>query len=273
MVYRCPVRGCGRPLAAGERSFACAAGHSFDRARAGYVNLLQPQDRRSKSPGDSRQAALARRRLYAAGHADPLLAALLSAPELVALPAGASVLDVGCGEGWMLARLPAERGWEAHGVDISAPSIELAARLAPGASWVVANADRFLPYEDASFDFALSLTARLPRVEMRRVLRPAGCLVVAVAGPDDLAELREEIQGQSLERQRLDRAEKELAADFELSRRDSVHWQVELSPEGVRDLLASSYRGTRFSQREKAALVGARRVTMSREVGFFRLRE
>src|SRR4051794_4699635 len=93
----CPVRGCGEPLAgaprparaggggeplaAAARALACPRGPRFDRARSGYVTLLQPQDRRSRQPGDSREASLARRRLYAAGHLDPLLDALRSTIE------------------------------------------------------------------------------------------------------------------------------------------------------------------------------------------------
>ena len=49
----CPVRDCGEPLERRERALACPRGHSFDLARSGYANLLQPQDRRSKIPGDS----------------------------------------------------------------------------------------------------------------------------------------------------------------------------------------------------------------------------
>lgn len=269
---RCPVRGCEWPLAEAERVLRCPAGHSFDRARSGYVSLLQPQDRRSSQPGDSLDAARARRRLYEAGHADPLLAALLEAEELGALEAGASVLDVGCGEGWFLARLTAAREWEGHGVDLSRPSIELAARLSPGCGWVVANADRALPYEDASFALALSLTARLPVGELRRVLRPGGWLVVAVAGPDDLVELRQEVLGEVIERDRLERTEAELAGSFGLTRRQNVCWPARLGAEGLQDLLVSSYRGARHSQRPRAAALAARTVTMSREVGWFRPR-
>ena len=57
----CPVRDCGLALAANarwapERTFSCPAGHTFDIARRGYVNLLQPQDRKSSAAGDAREA-------------------------------------------------------------------------------------------------------------------------------------------------------------------------------------------------------------------------
>src|SRR5262245_7229074 len=137
----CPVRACGAPLERLPQSWACPRGHSFDVARSGYCNLLQPQDRKSKSPGDPREAALARRRFLEAGHGDFLLAALREEVQ-------GTTLDVGCGEGFFLGSLALE---EAHGVDLSVPAIELAARRWPGVSWWVANADRALPFADASF--------------------------------------------------------------------------------------------------------------------------
>ena len=49
----CTVRDCREQLLREERRMVCPRGHSFDIARRGYVNLLQPQDRRSKKPGDT----------------------------------------------------------------------------------------------------------------------------------------------------------------------------------------------------------------------------
>ena len=40
----CPVRGCHLGLTRDERRVFCPHGHSFDIARSGYVNLLEPQD-------------------------------------------------------------------------------------------------------------------------------------------------------------------------------------------------------------------------------------
>ena len=45
MTLLCPVRNCHLPLARDGRRLVCAGGHSFDVARSGYVNLLQPQDK------------------------------------------------------------------------------------------------------------------------------------------------------------------------------------------------------------------------------------
>ncbi len=247
-----------------NRSWVCERGHGFDVARSGYCNLLQPQDSRSKNPGDPKEAALARRRFLEAGHGNFLLAALR---EEIGKPG--SVVDVGCGEGYFLGSLA--NGREAHGVDLSVPAIDLAARRWPDVSWWVVNADRALPFADGSFDLALSIVGRRPAAELRRVLKPAGRLLVAVPAEDDLIELREAVQGEGVLRSRLEKVVEELAG-FELEARRVVRTTATLGPEAARDALASTYRGARTSQRDKVAEIGAMAVTLSFEVARFRPR-
>lgn len=266
----CPVRGCGAPLERRDRSWSCERGHLFDVARSGYCNLLQPQDRKSKNPGDPRESALARRRFLDAGHGDFLLRALLEEIEGLALPARPAVLDVGCGEGYYLGSLAREREMEAHGVDLSASAVELAARRWPGVSWWIVNADRALPFADGSFDLALSIAGRRPAGELRRVLGPDGRLLVVVPGEDDLIELREAVLGEGKLRDRLERVSAELKEVFEPEGSRTVRHRATLDAEAVRDVLASTYRGARASQREKAEKLGEMAVTLSFDVMRFR---
>jgi 23S rRNA (guanine745-N1)-methyltransferase len=235
-------------------------------ARSGYCNLLQPQDRRSKSPGDPKEAALARRRFLEAGHGTFLLKAL---QEEIGEGHG-SILDVGCGEGYFLGSLRGEM--EAHGVDLSVPAIDLAARRWPDVSWWVVNADRALPFADGSFDLALSIAGRRPSTELRRVLKPDGHLLVAVPAEDDLIELREAVQGEGVLRSRLEKTAEELSGDFELEAHRAIRKTEMLDAGAVRDALASTYRGARASQREKVERIGAMDVTLSFELARFRRR-
>jgi 23S rRNA (guanine745-N1)-methyltransferase len=266
----CPVRQCGAPLERQGRSLICARGHSFDVARSGYCNLLQPQDRRSKNPGDPREAVEARRRFLDAGHGAALLPAILKEIDNLGLPPGAAVLDVGCGEGTYLGGIARERSIEAHGIDLSTPAIDLAARRFPEATWIVANADRFLPWAEGSFDLVLSIDARLNPEEMRRVLKPAGRLLVAVPGPDDLIELRTAVLGEGVLRDRLERAAGLLSEHFEMERRMTVLETVRLGPEAARDALAATYRGARESRRERIEAISEMAVTLSHDLGWFR---
>jgi 23S rRNA (guanine745-N1)-methyltransferase len=271
----CPVRNCGQALLRRDRSYVCQKGHSFDLARSGYVNLLQPQDRKSPQAGDTREAVAARGRFLAAGYEAPFVHALLETLSRLGLPAspgGATVLDVGCGTGFHLGAVAAALGAEAHGTDLSVPAIELAAKGQPEAMFVVANADRFLPYAPGAFDLVLSLTARRYGPELRRVLAEAGVLVVAVPGPDDLVELRTAVLGRTVLRDRGETTAKALAAEFTLVDRQTVRGSADLDAGAVRDVLAATYRGARERERERSAALGGLTVTLSRELLLFRPR-
>ena len=280
----CPVRDCAQPLEIAATRAVCSRSHAFDRARSGYWNLLQPQDRRSTNPGDSKAAAQARRRLADAGFDTPLHDALLEIVSDLDLPWAESkplvALDLGCGEGGWLRRLcPLETAGAtaACGVDLSQAAIELAARRAAAdglldITWVVANADRTLPLSSRSFHLATSLTARINTAEFMRVLHPEGRLVVAVAGADDLAELRVEVLGDAIEKDRLARVDHELGARFERIGRESVRWTITPDAEQAGDLLAITYRGGRSGRDEKAAALAGREITMSREVAWYQPR-
>jgi 23S rRNA (guanine745-N1)-methyltransferase len=263
----CPVRGCSAPLSRDGGALVCPRGHRFDRARSGYHNLLQPQERRSRRPGDSAAALAARRRLFDRGHGDWLLPHLLAAVDALRLPPGAAVLDVGCGEGFYLGTLARERRIDAHGLDISAPAVDLAARRHPDATWIVGNADRTLPYAAGSFDLALALTSRVNPGELRRVLAPdaaavhaatvarhsgSGFLLLAVPAADDLVELRAAVLGEGRLRDRLRPALDSLAAHFELVRHVTVRTRLHLDGAAARDLLAATYRGVRHRERRRA---------------------
>lgn len=266
----CPVRTCGSPLTREANAFRCPRGHSFDIARSGYCNLLQPQDSKSKNPGDPKEAVLARRRFLEAGHGDFLAVALLETFDALPLPPRPAVLDVGCGEGFYLGNLAREREIEGHGIDLSVPAIDLAARRWPDLSWFVVNADRTLPYADDSFDLALSLTARRNAPELRRVLKPGGRLLVTIPGEDDLIELREAVQGEGVRRDRVPSVTMELSEHFALESHRSLRRRAHLDADSLRDLLASTYRGARRSERERAEDLAALEVTFSLDLLIFR---
>lgn len=184
----------------------------------------------------------------------------------------ATLLDVGCGEGAFLRHAAGIAGLERHGVDLSAPSIELAAKASPEVRFVVANADRFLPYADRSFDYVTSIDARVNASEFERVLRKAGLILVAVPAPDDLCELRERVQGGRVEKSRAARVEEDLGKSLRLADRTTVRDSRPFEPSVLRDLLTVTYRGFRQSERAAVESLGAMTVTLSHEVLAFELR-
>lgn len=248
----CTVRGCRRPLSREENRFVCARSHSFDLARSGYLNLLQPQDRRSANPGDSKEAVAARRRF--------LERDFIRGPWPVT---PGPVLDVGCGEGYFTSQMGAT-----HAVDISVPAIDAAAKKYKTCFFVVANADRFLPYQDGSFDLVTSITSRMNPGEFERVLRPQGRLLIALPGPDDLIELREAVLGEA---QMIDRVDRTVATfkNFQMESHQRVRHVVRLDSEAIQDVMASSYRGLRTKQRERLSALADLDVTLSRDLLLF----
>jgi methionine biosynthesis protein MetW len=71
-----------------------------------------------------------------------------------AVPAGARVLDIGCGDGALLAYLRDSKGVDARGIDVS--SANVASAVARGLSVVQGDADADLgDYPDGAFDMVI----------------------------------------------------------------------------------------------------------------------
>jgi 2-polyprenyl-3-methyl-5-hydroxy-6-metoxy-1,4-benzoquinol methylase len=105
------------------------------------------------------------------------------------LPAGGSVLDVGCGCGVPVARTLAAAGYRVTGIDLSDVQIERARRLVPAGTFIRADAT-MAAFEPASFGAVVCLYSliHIPLGDqpglIRRIggwLRPSGWLL-AIAG-------------------------------------------------------------------------------------------
>ncbi len=273
-MLACSVPACRAPLSIDRegRRAVCPQGHSYDRAKSGYWNLLQPQDRRSSTPGDSKEAAQARRLLADRGLDAPLFAALVPILGTLDPKSPPKVLDVGCGEGAWLAFLRSQREVDPWGTDLSTPAIELAARRQPQSTWVIANADRRLPFADGGFDLITSLTARRNPEEFARLLAPGGRLVIALPGPEDLIEIRQAALGRGDRRERLDGALAELSSFFEVEETARIDWSATLEEAGIAALLAATYRGGRAGREERASDLAGKAVTFSRDLAWLNLR-
>ncbi|GAA2711166.1 MULTISPECIES: putative RNA methyltransferase [Streptomyces] len=183
---RCPH--CRGETSLRERSLVCPAGHSFDVAKQGYVNLLPHASAHS---ADSQEMVAARAAFLDAGHYAPLSAALAAlarrtAPE----PLPGCVVDVGGGTGHHQARVMEEfPGADGVLLDVSKFAARRAARAHPRIGAVVADAWRELPLRDGAAGVVLNTFAPRNGPELRRILDPRGVLLVVTPEPGHLQEL------------------------------------------------------------------------------------
>ena len=266
----CTVRGCGEPLARDGQRVVCPRRHTFDMARSGYFNLLQPQDRRSHAPGDTSDAVAARAASIAAGIGRSILTAVASRAASF-LPATGVVVDLGSGAGDLLGGLAEIRAIAGVGIDISTAAADRAARRFPAVTWVVANADRRLPLLDRSVDVVLSVHGRRSPEECARVLKADGRLLIAVPAPDDLIELREQVQGEGVQRERADAVISEHHGAFTLAERTEIRERHDLERRELVNLLKGTYRGARHGVAGRVEQLEKMRVTLASDVLMFRL--
>lgn len=186
MIWQCPH--CEQPLQQQENQWRCDTGHSFDRAREGYVHLLPANRKRSREPGDSAEMLQSRRQFLEAGYYRPLADAICAQ-----LPAreNARLLDLGCGEGYYARQLLAH-GWREEsvtGIDIAKSGVRLAAKRMPAAQFAVASSFH-LPVLPQSHDAVLRVFAPGPAEEIARILKPDGQFLDITPGPEHLWSLK-----------------------------------------------------------------------------------
>lgn len=195
-MYQCPL--CHLPLtlqqsqtsSPQQKSYTCAQRHQFDCAKEGYVNLLPVQHKKSREPGDNVEMMQARRQFLEAGHYQPLATKLLQmlAPTL---PANATLLDIGCGEGWYTQQLR-QVASTVFGLDISKAAIRYAAKKYPELQCCVASSYQ-LPFADDSVDAILRIYAPSAAAEMVRILKTGGVLCTVTPAPLHLVELKAQV--------------------------------------------------------------------------------
>lgn len=267
-MLRCPH--CGGGLELGEGSARCAAGHSFDVARQGYLNLL-PGNART---GSADTAAMVRARVdfLAAGHYAPIATAVADA----AAGAGAgAVIDVGAGTGYYLAavleRLPGARGLA---LDISKHALRVAARAHPRSGAAGCDAWAGLPVGDGAAELAINVFAPRDPAELARVLAPGGALVVVTPNPGHLGELVAAVGMLTVQERKRERLAGKLGALFEPAAETAVEHELVLGHGDVAALVAMGPSARHLSgpevERKIATLADPLPVTLSVTVATYR---
>ncbi|HET9896733.1 MAG TPA: hypothetical protein VFQ44_17520 [Streptosporangiaceae bacterium] len=217
-------------------ALCCRAGHSFDIARSGYVNLLPGG--LSAGSGDTAPMVAARQDFLSGGHYEGLASALADVAAPGCAPGGC-VIELGAGTGYYLAavldRLPGVAGLA---LDLSKSALKVAARSHPRAGAVGCDAWRGLPVADGAAGLVLSVFAPRDGPEFRRVLRDTGRLIVVAPAADHLAELIELLGLLTVDPRKEDRLAAKLGPYFEVAAASEYRARLDLGHTAVSSLAA-----------------------------------
>lgn len=267
---RCPT--CGRPLTARPPlALLCAAGHSHDTNKRGYLNSVVSPGR---FLGDAAAMLDARSRILGSGSYAPVADAIgaLTTPHQSAPDDGGAddgggvdlgrVVDIGCGTGYYLTSLLKSRpGGNALAVDLSPAAVARTVRAAfspdgpvvggvvvdgpvvdgvvdrPVIDGLVADVWQPLAIRDGAASVILSVFApRNPR-EFHRILAPDGSLIVVTPRAAHLHELQEAGLALEVPAGKSERLVANLHGLFTLVDERSVEFGIALTDDLVGDLI------------------------------------
>lgn len=240
---------CQAPLSADQRSWRCANSHSYDQARQGYLNLLLVQHKNSRRPGDTPQMLDHRQAFLNGGYYQPVSDAV---NRTLSAAAPASILDMGCGEGYYTDRLARVLpGSDCTGLDISRDAIIRACRRNRSIQWLVGSSAR-LPVASASVDAALCIFSPWSWDECLRVLRPGGRLLLIGPHADHLLALRNRLYDSVHPTPDLAR---NLPAEFNIVDDQLIRYSLDLPSQALAELIGMTPHGMRSHPERQQALI------------------
>ena len=238
-LLMCPI--CREALHLEGKTWQCENRHSYDQAKQGYVNLHVVQHKNSKSPGDTPDAVAARRRFLQTGAYQPLQQAV---SELLHSISAKAVLDIGCGEGYYTQAM-ADVVPQVVAVDIAKSAVQTAAKQAhqsnenhkvQNITWVVGTG-AVLPVLDQSMEVCTSLFSPLPKVEMLRVLKKQGYLIIVTPAPQHLFAMREALFDE-VKAHEPDKFVTQMSPEFSLISKQIITTDLDLDQQQLKDLIA-----------------------------------
>ena len=232
----CPY--CGAGLTRTGSALHCSSGHAFNVARQGYASLL-PKKAHGEG-GDTAAMVQARADFLAAGHFADLAAELAAAAAEAVAAAAADGAGAGCavesgaGTGYYLARVLDELpGRAGIALDRSRYALRRAARAHERIGAVACDVWRSLPVAATAAVLALNVFAPRNGAELRRILNPAGRLVVVTPDDDHLRELAGALGLLAVDDRKQERLAGKLGPYFDLAGQREYRAALELGQAGM----------------------------------------
>lgn len=182
-ILICP--NCGEKILYIGTQYSCPRNHCFDIAKEGYINLLLPNQKKSKEPGDDKTMVDARQKCLNNGYYQPLRDKIC---EIIDCYNANVILDAGCGTGYYTNSIDSNK-YQICGVDISKHAIKTASKNNKNNLYIVASIFS-LPIANESVDLILNVFAPKPKAEFKRILKNNGLIIEVVPGKNHLKELK-----------------------------------------------------------------------------------
>lgn len=233
-LLRCPH--CCRDVTVDGAALGCAAGHRFDVARQGYVNLAV--DGRHTGAADTAAMVSDRDAFLRAGHFAPVTDLIASVVGALLPRAAPVVADIGAGTGHHLARtldrLPHSTGLA---LDLSKYAMRRAARAHGRLGAVLCDVWRELPVKSGTAGVVLDVFAPRNVDEISRILHPDGALVMVTPAPEHLRELVVPFGLLSVDPHKTTRIAETVAGTFDEVDRRRLSFAMQLPPDDVAALV------------------------------------
>ena len=250
MHYICPK--CKGSLAEESSRAVCQNGHSFDRARQGYYNLLLGNG--GGVHGDNRDMVEARRSFLNGGFYSPL-ADRVSYLVLENTPPLGRVLDAGCGEGYYTsvveeALFSRDGDTNVLAFDISRDAVRYALRRCSRLHCAVASSYD-MPIADTSIDMVVNVFSPLAIDEVRRVLKRGGHFIMVYPAEEHLFSLKAAIYDTPYKNKHEDTE----IPGFSLDHIENLEYDISLDKsEDIKNLFMMTPYAYRTSEKGRARL-------------------
>jgi len=257
MDFACPK--CKGELILDTNTKKCKNNHCFDRAKAGYYNLLLGVG--GGTHGDNAEMAEARRAFLSRGFYEPL-ADRLSSLVTELTPVGGCVLDAGCGEGYYTDKVEQslstrDVGSNVLAFDISRDAVKLAAKRNRNISLAVATSYD-MPLADSSVDTVFNAFSPLAISEASRVLKLGGRFVMVYPGREHLFGLKSVIYKTPYKNE----PEEAQLDGFKLLSHETLSYTLKLNTQGdIRALFMMTPYAYRTSREDRERVLSLSEVT------------